>query len=354
LTAPENRPPQRIADNIRALAARHGVSYTQTATDVWANHVTRISGDDVALDEIELLLVALQRAGHLSRPEALRLQVTYLREANGMLADQKEIYRTPWPPDFPDVVIHTTVEERDAHPCYKAAKAGDCAAAYQLVMDTISEQAIELLRAQIGDRTPILVPVGAIEHEGFNAIPDVMAREIADRLNLEVDDDSIGQSNKVGHTRARAAHRMVTPAIFTGQVRDGAEYVIVDDHVGLGGTIANLRGYIEEHGGKVIAVSTLTESQDSRKLALRPETLEALEKKHGTELDEFWRGSFGHGIATLTEAEGGNLLRQSSVDVIRTRMAKAAEEARGRGFSAVEISRSEAERPLKAGDHYPA
>jgi orotidine-5'-phosphate decarboxylase len=181
-----------------------------------------------------------------------------------------------------------------------------------------------------------------------------MGREAADRLGCEFDDCSIVQSNTVGHTRARAARRMVTPAIFIGQVREGAEYVIVDDHVGLGGTIANLRGYIEEHGGKVIAVSTLTKSQDSRKLALRPATLEALEKKHGTELDEFWRGSFGHSIATLTEAEGGNLLRQSSVDVIRNRMAKAAGEARGRGLSAVEVSRSETERPLKAGDCYPA
>ncbi|MBF0564846.1 MAG: phosphoribosyltransferase [Nitrospirae bacterium] len=196
---------------------------------------------------------------------------------------------------------------------------------------------------QIGDRKPLVVPVRAIEQEGFNAIPDVMAQEIADKLNLEFDRYSTCQSNKVGHIRARAAHRMVTPAIFTGLVREGADYVIIDDHVGLGGTIANLRGYIEESGGLVIAVSTLTESRDGRKLALRPETLEDLEKKHGQKLDEFWCGSFGHGIATLTEAEGSNLLRQSSFDVIRTRMVKAAEQARGRGFSAVEISRDEAE-----------
>ncbi|KJU87695.1 protein TraN [Candidatus Magnetobacterium bavaricum] len=110
--------------------------------------------------------------------------------------------------------------------------------------------------------------------------------------------------------------------------------------MGLGGTIANLRGYIEGNGGHVIAVSTLTESRDSRKLALRSEILEALEKKHGQELDEFWRDSFGHAIATLTEAEGGNLLRQSSFDVIRNRLAKAADEACRRGFSAVEIGRN--------------
>ncbi len=68
------------ATAIRALADQHKVAYAATATDSWANHVTRLAGDDVVLDEIELLLVALQRAGHLSRPEALGLQVKYLRE----------------------------------------------------------------------------------------------------------------------------------------------------------------------------------------------------------------------------------------------------------------------------------
>jgi hypothetical protein len=66
---------------IRALAERHKVAYTPTPTDAWARQVTRLAGDDVQLDEIELLLIALQRAGHLSRPESLRLQVWYLREA---------------------------------------------------------------------------------------------------------------------------------------------------------------------------------------------------------------------------------------------------------------------------------
>jgi hypothetical protein len=35
----------------------------------------------VQLDEIEQLLVALQRSGHLSRIEMVQLQATYLREA---------------------------------------------------------------------------------------------------------------------------------------------------------------------------------------------------------------------------------------------------------------------------------
>jgi hypothetical protein len=43
--------------------------------------MTRLAGDRVELDEVEQLLIALQRAGHLSRTEVVRLQARYLREA---------------------------------------------------------------------------------------------------------------------------------------------------------------------------------------------------------------------------------------------------------------------------------
>jgi hypothetical protein len=76
-----NQEGKGTAADIRALAERCRVSYNRTEADVWAGHVTRLAGDNVALDEIELLLIALQRSGHLSRPEALTLQVNYLREA---------------------------------------------------------------------------------------------------------------------------------------------------------------------------------------------------------------------------------------------------------------------------------
>ncbi len=72
---------QKTAAEILSLAKRCGVVYTPTANDAWTHDVTRLADDEVTLDEIELLLIELQRAGHLSRPEALKLQVNYLREA---------------------------------------------------------------------------------------------------------------------------------------------------------------------------------------------------------------------------------------------------------------------------------
>jgi hypothetical protein len=59
---------------IMDLAEQSGVSYRSTSSDAWAQEVTRLADDEVVLDGIELLLIELQRAGHLSRPAALRLQ----------------------------------------------------------------------------------------------------------------------------------------------------------------------------------------------------------------------------------------------------------------------------------------
>jgi hypothetical protein len=66
---------------IRALAERFKIAYTETATDVLGHHITRLSGDDVQLDDTELLLLALERAGHINGVDAVRLHAAYLRQA---------------------------------------------------------------------------------------------------------------------------------------------------------------------------------------------------------------------------------------------------------------------------------
>jgi hypothetical protein len=61
------KPLSKTASTIVSLARQYGVTYTPTTTDLWAQDVTRLADDDVMLDDIELLLIALQRAGHMSR-----------------------------------------------------------------------------------------------------------------------------------------------------------------------------------------------------------------------------------------------------------------------------------------------
>lgn len=76
----KHKPFQRVADAVLSLAKRHGITYVPTARDDWARDVTRLADDDVTLDDIELLLVELQRTGYLSHREALGLQAEYLHE----------------------------------------------------------------------------------------------------------------------------------------------------------------------------------------------------------------------------------------------------------------------------------
>jgi hypothetical protein len=65
---------------IRRMAARNNVTASDSENDLFAHHVTRLSGDDVLLDDVEQMVIALQRAGLLSRVQAVRLQARYLRE----------------------------------------------------------------------------------------------------------------------------------------------------------------------------------------------------------------------------------------------------------------------------------
>ena len=242
--------------------------------------------------------------------------------------------RVPWQPGFPDVIVHSALALRDAHPAYEAAKAGDAEAAFELAFDLLNEAAVDHLHEAVAGADVLLLPVVAEEALGFNAIPDAMAQILAVELSLPAIAGEIVQTNKVGHTRARAFQRLVTPALFDGHVEPGGNYVLVDDHVGLGGTLASLRGHIERNGGHVVAMTTLTESRDGRAISLRTNTLNMLWEKHGEALDQLWESQFGYGIGCLTEVEGQILCRQPSVDAIQDFLAQAAVEARGRGLEA--------------------
>jgi hypothetical protein len=69
------------AAHIRNLAQKYHVAYVQTRSDALAHHITRLAGDDVELDDVEQLLIALHRSGHLTRVEMVQLQASYLRES---------------------------------------------------------------------------------------------------------------------------------------------------------------------------------------------------------------------------------------------------------------------------------
>lgn len=62
------------------LAKKHSVEYQRTSTDVLADTITRLADDDVQMDGIECLLIALERAGVVESESVVPLHVNYLRE----------------------------------------------------------------------------------------------------------------------------------------------------------------------------------------------------------------------------------------------------------------------------------
>jgi hypothetical protein len=226
--------------------------------------------------------------------------------------------------DFPDVLIHADESAVKRHPDYPAAKSGDADAAGRLAAHFISDNEVRALRDladkdALGEK-PTLVSAHAFESEGVNAIPEAFADAISERLGWNVD-NGIVQTNVVGHTGADGFGRLARQAAFDGSVVPGKRYVLVDDFVGQGGTLANLKGYIESEGGKVIAAVSLTGKPFSAKLALTQDNLSELRNKHGQELENWWKERFGHGFDRLTQSEARYLARTPDVDTIRNRIA---------------------------------
>ena len=239
--------------------------------------------------------------------------------------------RTAWG-TFPDVVIYAAESAVKQHPAYKAAKSGDDEAATELVLDNFSLERTQVLDRLIGERAPTLVSAHAFEREGINAIPEVFAALLGQVLEWPVD-TGIVQVNVVGHTGADGFWRLARQAEFQGAVQAGCEYVLVDDFVGMGGTLANLKGYIESNGGRVLAAVALTGKPHSARLAPTPERLNELRAKHGNELENWWIQRFAHTFDALTESEARYLARTKTADTIRDRIAEAQQARNGTTLS---------------------
>jgi hypothetical protein len=156
--------------------------------------------------------------------------------------DRPRPTRAPWDA-FADVVLHADIPTVKGHVDYDAAKAGDADAALRLVLATASSTAVEAVAGLAADRSPVLVPVHALESTGVNAIPLALAEEVARQLGWQVS-LSVVQKNLVGHTGASGFARLARQAVFAGDVEPDRDYVLVDDFIGQGGTLANLRGHL--------------------------------------------------------------------------------------------------------------
>ncbi|KQQ33760.1 hypothetical protein ASF61_12000 [Duganella sp. Leaf126] len=208
---------------------------------------------------------------------------------------------------FPDVLMHAPELSVKRHGAYVAAKTGDMAAAVELVLDALSVPVLENLWRAFDTRQPALASVHAEEAQGTNAIGEAMATIIATKLNWAYEREII-QINKVSHTGASGFARLRGQALFSGRARSGLHYVLVDDFIGQGGTLANLRGHLMGQGAVVIGASVLTGKNYSARLTPLPQQIDELRRKHG-DIEHWWYRRFGFNFDCLIASEARYLCR---------------------------------------------
>lgn len=81
---PDDLPTTGVQSFIERYARAHRVHPVRTGLDDYAEAVTRAAGDDVTLDPVGKLLVALKKKGLLNGAQLARLMTNYMRETKGV------------------------------------------------------------------------------------------------------------------------------------------------------------------------------------------------------------------------------------------------------------------------------
>jgi len=229
---------------------------------------------------------------------------------------------------FPPVAILCDVPSVKRHPRYADAKTGDASAAAELCADLVEPEAIRRWAEPFVPLSPILCSAHALESGGVNQIPEALAALIAGETGWS-HQSSIVQGNIVSHTGADGIARLARQAEFVGRVEPGLSYILVDDFIGQGGTLANLRGKLLVEGAQVVAAIVLTGKAHSATLAPTPTAIHELRTKHGPDLEAWWIEHFGFSFDCLTASEARYLCKIETADAIRSRIVAALQEGNG-------------------------
>jgi hypothetical protein len=136
-----------------------------------------------------------------------------------------------------------------------------------------------------------------------NALPFAYARYLAETLGGTISSDII-QVARVGRTRLPRWMKFICQPSFEGPVSADRPYLILDDVMATGGTLAALRSYIIRQGGTVAGITALANKSGlHQKFAIADETLDVLLSTYGSGLATYWKETFGHDLHSLTEDE---------------------------------------------------
>ncbi|MCL1827283.1 MAG: hypothetical protein FWG20_04490, partial [Candidatus Cloacimonetes bacterium] len=182
----------------------------------------------------------------------------------------------------------------------------------------------------------IVVYPNKVENETHNWIPLAFAMKIMSNVNNM---DGVGANWEIGTSveqintqeRTGVEHdiRIKTPCKFTGEVESGRVYVIVDDVYTQGGTINQLKNYIEDNGGTVVYVTTLAVGMGQGDYVPNKQTITelvaSLRLYDKIELYKFQKVlekmGYDKDFTRLTEKQLQQFRTEQTLDYIRERMA---------------------------------
>jgi adenine/guanine phosphoribosyltransferase-like PRPP-binding protein len=210
------------------------------------------------------------------------------------------------------------------HIDYAAAKHGDFDAAMRLAADTVTDELIDLLRPLQADAV-----LGVLGQEAFgpNAIPTAAAAHIAKHLNIALAHGVVKLSGAI-RTDLDGLERVLSRPTFIGKVTQGARYILLDDTLTQGGTVAALAEHLDKQGADVAAVVALAGKQYSCLLVPTQVTLERLRSQLGDMEDAFLQAT-SRQFDDLTESEARYLANFKPSSEVRQRIATALEQRMG-------------------------
>jgi hypothetical protein len=231
------------------------------------------------------------------------------------------------PLDIPESHIITfglSPEEAKKNPHYSAAKAGDGSAAILLVK-TLVPKFLDTELSRVFSPGTIFTAPHAEEAKGRNAIPAILSTYCAAVCDGEADDEII-QINRAFHTGADMAQRLVSRVGFDGEVLAGRNYVLVDDNLTSGGTLADFGSFITYAGARVIGLVVLTVSDRYSTFCPTRKAVDTLEKHYEPGKFKSICGNLGINRNAFTDAEVRYLFGFRTADELGNRIVKAKQE----------------------------
>ena len=261
-----------------------------------------------------------------------------------------------WPTNFPSVASTVSVGALMRHPMFDAAKRhGDIEAARRIALELPNWKALEVVGRRFAFQNARLVVVG-----GDPSAPNQIPRAFGERLSEVTGcllDNGILRSNSPKHTGKSALARLLSRAEYAGRLRRGAHYVAVDDVMTQGGTISELRQFINLHGARMVGVVTLaftnsTVMSDGLQIAPSLETRRLISETFppaelSALLSEF--GIYSGDAGALTESEARCILRFPTMYRLREVFEQTRAELSGKYKSTINEGEKKAHRKVGRG-----